>query len=182
MDKKNWKQVDKNFVLALLLTGTLLLLAISISLIYHSASSDLDTLKNNINGKLEQKPIEDVAGYALILEGLGYGMGSIGLFFIKLLFVWFPVLLGCYIFIFALIAKLVFAMSDQRILLYRVLMGFSFSGQIVMLLSNLILVTTGGWLSVIGLISSIGVFFAIFLGIRGTYTKRLMHPKQCGII
>lgn len=174
MGKKHWKQVDKNLIFALILTSALLLLAISANLMCHSASSDLNALKNSMNGKLEQKPIEDVAGYALIFEGLGYGIGSIGLFLIKLLFVWFPFFLGCYIFIFAVIAKLVYAMSDRRILLYRILMGFSFSGQMIMLLSDLLLITAGGWVSAVGLISSIGIFWIIFLGMRGTYTKRLM--------
>lgn len=175
MHKKCWKQVDKNFILALILTSALLLLAVSVSVKSYSASSELAALKSSMNGKLEQKPIEDVAGYALILEGLGYGIGSFGLFLIKILFVWFPFLLGCYIFTFALIAKLVYTTSSQRILLYRILMGFSFSGQIVMLLCNLLLITAGGWLSVIGLAVSIGVLLIIFLGIRGTYTKRLTH-------
>lgn len=173
MHKKCWKQADKNFILALILTSALLLLAVSVSVKSYSASSELDTLKNSMNGKLEQKPVEDIAGYALILEALGYGIGSFGLFLIKLLFVWFPFLLGCYIFSFALFAKLVYKASTQRILLYRILMGFSFSGQIVMLLSVLILITAGGWLSVIGLAGSIGVLLVIFLGMRGTYTKRL---------
>lgn len=177
MNKKNWKQVDKNFIFALILTSVLLLLAVSVSLMCYMASSDLDTLKNSMNGKLSQKPIEDVAGYALILEGLGYGMGSLGLFLIKLLFVWLPFLLGCYIFIFALIAKLVYGMSDRRILIYRILMGMSFSGQMVMLLTSLILTTAGGWLSAIGLVSSVCVFLIIFLGMRGTYTKRLIQGK-----
>lgn len=172
MDKKNWKQADKNFILALILTSVLLLLAVSVNLMCCLAASDLGSLKNSMNGKLGQ-PIEDVAGYALIIEGLGYGIGSIGLFLVKLLFVWFPLLLGCYIFIFALIAKMVYVMSDRRILLYRVLMGFSFSGQILMLLCDVILITVGGWLSVIGLISSVGIFGIIFLGMRGTYTKRI---------
>lgn len=176
MQKKHWKQVDKNFVFAVILTGALFFLAIAVSLLCYCASSELNALKNSMNEKLGQKPIEDVAGYALILEGFGYGIGSIGLFLVKMLFVWFPFLLGCYIFIFALIARLVYALSSQRILLYRILMGFSFSGQIIMLLSNSILVTTGGWLSAAGLISSMVVFWIIFLGMRGTYTKRLSNP------
>lgn len=172
MYKKYWKQVNKNFILALILTSVLLLFTVSVNLMCHSASSDLSTLKNGMTG-LGQKPIEDVAGYALILEGVGYGVGSISLFLVKLLFVWFPLLLGCYIFGFALIARLVYAMSNERILLYRILMGFSFSGQITMLLYDLTLTTLGRWLSIIGMISSIGILGIIFLGIRGTYTKKL---------
>lgn len=172
MYKNHWKQVDKNFILALILTSVLLLLAISINFMCHSASSDLSTLKNGMTG-LAQKPIEDVAGYALILEGVGYGLGSIGLFLVRLFFVWFPLLLGCYIFGFALIARLVYRISDRRILLYRILMGFSFSGQITMLLYDFLLITLGGWLSAIGVISSIGIMEIIFLGMRGTYTKRI---------
>lgn len=178
MHKKCWKQVNKNFILALILASALLLLAVSVSVKSYSASSELETLKNSMNGKLQQKPIEDVAGYALILEGLGYGIGSLSMFFVKLLFVWLPFFLGCYIFSFALFAKLVYKASTQRILLYRILMGFSFSGQIVMLLCNLLLITAGGWLSALGLAVSIGVLLLIFLGIRGTYTKRLMNPRQ----
>lgn len=169
---KKFKQVDKNFILALILTSALLLFAAAVNLIACPVASELETLKNGMNGKLGQ-PIEDVAGYALILEGLGYGIGSISLALVKLFFVWFPLLLGGYIFSFAWIAKLVYAMSNRRIILYRVLMGVSFSGQIVMLLYDLIMITFGGWLFTIGLVSSIGVFFIIFLGIRGTYTKTI---------
>lgn len=172
MYKKYWRQVDKNFILALILTSVLLLLAISINFMCHSASSDLSTLKNGMTG-LGQKPIEDVAGYALILGGVGYGVGSISLFLVKLFFVWFPLLLGCYIFGFALFARLVYAMSDGRIVLYRILMGFSFSGQITMLLYDLTLTALGGWLSIIGIISSIGILGIILLGMRGTYTKKI---------
>lgn len=172
MYKKYWKQVDKNFILALILTSVLLLLAISINFMCHSVSLDLSTLKNGMIG-LRQKPIEDVAGYALILVGVGYGAGSVSLFLVKLFFVWFPLLLGCYIFGFALIAKLVYGISNRRILLYRILMGFSFSGQIIMLLYDFLLITLGGWLSVIGVVSSIGILEIVFLGMRGTYTKRI---------
>lgn len=172
MYKKYWKQVDKNFISALILTSVLLLFAVSINFMCHSAFTDLSTLKNDMIG-LGQKPIEDVVGYALILEGVVYGLGSISLFLVKLFFVYIPLLLGCYIFGFALIARLVYAMSEKRILLYRVLMGFSFSGQITMLLYDFMLTTLGGWLSIIGAISSIGILGAIFLGMRGTYTKRI---------
>lgn len=172
MYKKYRKQVDKNFILALILSSVLLLLAVFVNLMCYHASSDIITLKEGIIG-MGLKPIEDVTGYALILKGMGYGLGSIILFVVKLYFVWLPLLLGCYIFGFALIARLVYAMSDKRVLLYRILMGFSFLGQIIMLLYGLVLITLGGWLSIMGVIVSIGICGIIFLGIRGTYTKKL---------
>lgn len=181
MDKKYCKQADKNFILALILTGALVLLAVSVNIMYYSAASDLDSLRNSMNEKLGQ-PVEDVAGYALIIEGLGYGLGSVGLFLVKLFFVWLPLCLGGYIFIFALIAKLVYVMSDRRILLYRILMGFSFSGQILMLLYDFALIALGGCLSVIGLISGVGIFWIIFLGMRGTYTKRIFKCDRDSFI
>lgn len=171
---KKLKQADKNLILALILTIVMLLLAGTVSFIYQPAMSELETLKSSMDGKLEQ-PVEDVAGYALILEGTGYGIGLIGLFLIRLLLVYIPLFLGCYIFSFALIAKLVFKVSDGRILLYRVLMGFSFLGQIIMLLYGFAMITFGGWLSVIGVAGSIGVFLIIFMGIRGTYTQKLIQ-------
>lgn len=171
---KKLKQADKNFILAMILTIVLLLFAGTVSIIYQPAMSELETLKNSMGGKLEQ-PVEDVAGYALIVEGIGYGIGSIGLFLIRLCLVYIPLFLGCYIFCFALIAKLVFKVSDGRLLLYRVLMGFSFLGQIIMLFYGFAMITFGGWVSVIGVAGSIGVFLIIFLGIRGTYTQKVFQ-------
>ena len=59
------------------------------------------------------------------------------------------------------------------IFMIRILMGFSFSGQILLLLAVFSCVKSGGWLSLIALAISGYIFFAIYQGMRGTYTDRI---------
>lgn len=171
--RKPRSRTDKNFILALILTGVLLLIALSAGILCHAVSTDLDLLKNSMEGKLEQGPLEDIEGYAFMLEGMGYGFGSFSLFIFRLLLVWLPSLLGFHIFVFALAARLVDVKTAKRRLCYRILMGFSFFGQIVVFFCCFLLTAAEGWPRVAGLFGSFGTGLVIFLGMRGTYTGRL---------
>lgn len=145
------KQANKNFILSLTLVAMLLLVVVIGNFIL------------NIVGSEENRRV------LYLLFGLG--------FFIEV-FAWvclllIPFTMAVYIFVFALIARLIYAETPGRIKAYRILMGFSFAGQIVMLLFALWLITSGGVGSVIGLIVSAYIVWAIFVGMRGTYTDRI---------
>lgn len=175
LNRKHWSRTDKNFILVMILTGVLLLIALSAGILCHAMSTDLDLLKNSMEGKLKHGPLGDVEGYAFMLEGMGYGFGSFSLFIFRLLLVWLPSLLGFYVFLFALAARLVNVKTARRRLCYRILMGFSFSGQIVCFFCCFLLIAAEGWPRVAGLLGSFGTGLVIFLGMRGTYTGRLLE-------
>lgn len=89
-----------------------------------------------------------------------------------------PVISVGLIFIFSLIARIVYKDTPKRILAYRILMGFSFVGQISMFFVSWMLLLCGGWGSIVGLLISVYIFWAIFQGIRGTYTQRVTSNKE----
>lgn len=78
-----------------------------------------------------------------------------------------------FVFIFALIARLIYKNTPEKITAYRVLMGFSYAGQIFMLFYSLKGILMGGWGSIISVAISAYIFWAIFMGMRGTYTERI---------
>lgn len=102
-----------------------------------------------------------------------FGLGAIAWVMIWIFMIILPAMLAFYIFIFALIARLIYKETARRIRVYRILMGFSFSGQILLLLAVFSCVKSGEWLSLIALTISGYIFFAIYQGMRGTYTDRI---------
>lgn len=167
------KQVNKNLVWNMAVIG-ILALVIIIGLAYFCiADAGLNVLGNDINQARSAGEIGDVEGYGIIMKGIGYGLGSFGLLLILALFVIFPGIMTIYILTFSLIARLIYANTGGRILAYRILMGFSFSGQIVCLLLSVSMIYSSEQFHVIPLFISMYLVFVIWKGMQGTYTKRL---------
>lgn len=150
------KQVNKNFVLSL----TLIAVSVVVSLM------GLELLDFFNPGEKEF--------LFYILTGLGFVVWGVVIIFMLII----PVISVGLIFIFSLIARIVYKDTPKRILAYRILMGFSFIGQISMFFVSWMLMLCGGWGSVVGLLISAYIFWAIFQGIRGTYTQRVTSNKE----
>lgn len=144
------KQVNKNFILSLTLVAMLLLVVLlGIGFVSSSIFE------------------EENAFYYLF-----FGLGGIVWVVIWIFMIILPAMLAFYIFIFAFIARLIYKETPGRIRAYKTLMAFSFSGQILMLVVAFSCRGSGGLLSLIDLAISGYIFFAIFQGMRGTYTDR----------
>lgn len=166
-------QVNKNFILTLTLVAILLLLIISGVALVEVINSEINGVQSEIESLQEQDEIGDVEGYGIIANGIGYVFGVIGMIGVVMYLIVIPAILALYIFIFALIARLIYKETPGRILAYRILMGFSFSGQIIMLLCCLLCMQSIGWVTLISLVIGVYIFWVLFMGMRGTYTDRI---------
>lgn len=168
------KQVNQNFILTLTLVALLLLVIISGVVLAEAVNSKMDGIQSEIESAQDQDEIGDVEGYGIIANGVGYVFGVIGIIAIVAYLIIIPAILALYIFIFALIARLIYKETSGRILAYRILMGFSFSGQIIMLLCCFLSLRSIGWGSLIGLVIGTYIFWVLLMGMRGTYTNRII--------
>ena len=84
-----------------------------------------------------------------------------------------PSILALLIFVFALVAKKVYEKDETKVGTYRVLMGFSYAGQIIFTWQTLPknLDFSGGGL--IAAAISVYLIWAIFNSMRATYTDRI---------
>lgn len=167
------KQVNKNFILMLTLVAMLLLVIIlGITMVY-VLNSGMNGLQSDISRMRSKDEIGDVEGYGIIVNSIGYGLAGMGKLLILLFLIVIPTALASFIFVFALMARLIYKDTPGRILTYRILMGFSFAGQIMMFLTGLFMLKSGGWGSLISMVVSAYIFWALFMGMRGTYTNRI---------
>lgn len=142
------RQVNKNFILSLTLVALLAAVVVGEVWLLRTLASDE------------------------LFMWMTFGIGILGIALLAVATV-LTAALAFFIFIFALIARLVHKDMPERIRAYRVLMGFSYAGQIVLLVFSLSGILSGGWESVINVAISAYIFWAIFIGMRGTYTERI---------
>ena len=174
-------QRDKNFFFAITIVFILLLV------IFYGIRM-ANTLDHSINGACKvidaarkSDMVTDIEGYAAILSAIGYGIGWVGKIFIWAVWIVLPAILAFFIFIFAWIAWSIYQENPPRILAYRILMGFSYAGQILLLLlgsflcRKLFQIPFGNRYAFCTLLLCIYILVAIILGMRGTYTKRLKN-------
>lgn len=174
------KQINKNFMLTLILVAMLLFLVLLGVVLECALNSGMDGMLSEIERMRSKDEIGDVEGYGIIANGIGYGLGAVGQIFIVIGLIIIPAVWAFYIFIFALIARLIYKETPGKILAYRILMGFSFFGQILMLLCCLSSVISGAGINLMSLGLSVCIFAAIFMGMRGTYTNRLKGDESTG--
>ncbi len=141
-------QVNKNFILSLTLVAILVVMVVGEVWLICGLASD--------------------EGFMWMTFGIGF-LGIVMLVIATVM----TAVLACFIFIFALIAKLIYKNTSEKITAYRVLMGLSYAGQICLLFYSFHGILAGGWGSVISAAISAYIFWAIFMGMRGTYTERL---------
>lgn len=167
------EQINKNFKLSLSIAGILFFSVVLGIIIVCVLNFGIGQMGSNIAELSSRDEIGDVEGYGILIDIIGYGMGALGLVIVWITMIIVPGILGLFIFLFALIAKLIYQKNTTKVLTYRVLMGFSYAGQI---LTAYLCCSSGFSFSVAGcirLLMSIYMIWAICMGIRGTYTNRI---------
>lgn len=120
-----------------------------------------------------------VVGGIWLLRGLGsdeaFIWATFGIGFLAAIMLTIAIVIAAVLafFIFAVIARLIYKDTPERIMTYRILMGFSYAGQILILFCCLQGISEGGWGSVVSVVCSALIFWVIFMGMRGTYTERV---------
>lgn len=124
------KKVNINLWLSLIIILTLFVVAGFCFFLSNKVDSELlETTGNSIESTLQQDEIDDVEGYGVIVQGLGYGFAFVGYVVLLIL----AVIVGVYAIImllFTVVARIVF--SRERLLAYRILMGIVYAMQIIL--------------------------------------------------
>ena len=141
---------------------------------YISVKSADKTL-NKLDSGMEQilswnEEISDVEGYGVIVGKIVQGIGIFGVAVVK--FILFLILLyAMLVLILATIARAIYQKQGNRLLAYRIIMGFVYA--------LLILLTIGLWfvlssgIHILLLLLAVLLTGIIIINIRNTYTKRI---------
>ena len=165
------KKVNINFILSLFIVIALFALAIYCLYLGNKMDTDiLETAGNSMKETMQSGEIDDVEGYGLIIQGLGYGFGFLGYMVLLVM----AVIAGGYGFImllFTVVARIVF--SKERLFTYRILMGIVFAMQI--LLELFIFTTLVSQFAIVWFIAEV-----VFVGITvycaiNTYSSRVLR-------
>lgn len=176
------KQANINLILSMTLVSILVLVSLSGFVMGKSLGAGMDGAQKEIERLSGNGEIGDVEGYGIIAYGVGYGLSSLGMAVVLFFVVLVPAFLAAFIFIFSLLARLVYKNTKGRVIAYRILMGFSFAGQLAMLILSLIGFTSYKMGMVVYVMICAFIIWAIVIGIRGTYSYRLtMDGKEGGI-
>ena len=164
------KIVNQNFVLSMIIVAAMVLVCIFFGFVMSDVGEGMDYLRNDISQTVENGEVGDVEGYAMIIQGIGYGFGA----FANVLLFGVVLLVGFYgflLFIVALIARLVYKSEGKRLVVYRVLMGIEYVLQAglfwvlgEMMISNF---------NLIMLVVILLLLAEIIYGVINTYTKRI---------
>lgn len=164
------KKVNINLILALVLVAGLLMIPIAMGVIVNDLNDSMDVLEEDMSGVYGDGEIDTVEGHGLIMEGAAYGFGVFSS--AMLMIVIFMV--GGYaglLFVFAVMARIIYAGEGGRLLAYRILMGVEYVLQagIVVFLVNMMLEDFDFVFLILTIMIAAGL---IYSGIN-TYTKRI---------
>ena len=164
------KTVNGNFILCMLIVAALVLLCVFFGVATTDMGGEMDSIKSDISETLEDGEVDDVEGYGVIAESIGYGFSA----FASAILLVMILLVGVYafaLFIIALIARLVYKSEGKRLAVYRVLMGIEYLLQAGLILFLGEILVNSRNLTVLVVI--VPLLAAIVYGVRNTYTKRI---------
>lgn len=167
------KKANINLILSMLIV--IALLAVAVFLLFLGEKIDSGVLNptgDSIQSTLKNGPVDDVEGYGVIVQGMGYGFSLLG----YILFVILAVLSGGYallMLLFLIIARIIY--SNEHLLAYRILMGIVYALQIgleVLILTTLVTEFATVWFVIELLLVGITVFCVI-----NTYSPRIIDKE-----
>lgn len=167
------KKLRFNMVSVLMVVMLLMLMAAFTEHELGTAESRLNQLGMDISDMSGAEEIDDVAGYGIILGGIGYGAGWFGIFVVRLIFVYVPVFFAAYLLFFAVMARLLYRVRKAGILLYRLSMGAVYLGILVLLVITIaafFAVSMPGKVFVLAFAA--GLLFVFCRGICNTYGRQ----------
>ncbi len=165
------RKVTINFIFTMLISILALILAVSLCKTASSAESELENVKSDISTSLEDDEIDDVEGYAIIAQGIGYGFGALAYGLLLIV----AVMIGLYggvLLLFSIIARVVYATTPKRLLAYRILMSINFALLIGLVFFLGSMLTTTFSLPVLIIMLLYGSVI-LYCGIN-TYSKRIL--------
>ena len=120
------KKVTINFILSLVFVVALTILTVISASAYSDIRTELKKTSSDISADHDYyDEIEDISGYALLAKNFGVLLGAFGVAILLAV----AIALGLYaflLFLFALIAKLVYRPEGGRLMAYRILMTIEY--------------------------------------------------------
>lgn len=177
MGKIKIKAVNVNFILMMIVVILLALFAFIIWQFVRVSEAELIELKSSMEDTITQGEIGDVEGYGLIVSGIGYGLGSIGIMIVEVFFVIIPLLIAGYTLLMTVIGRIVYAPTKGRLLAYRILMGFDYVGLAALVCIILSFLSTCDSISsfIKILVLALFLLFILCFNIYNTYSKRIKN-------
>ena len=165
------KRENINLLLAMIMVVGVMFMAF---LCFHAGKA-LDSNLAGVSGSFQEATqdgeVEDVEGYALIMQGIGYGFGKLGYLIVMaatVLLTIYAALLG----IFAVAARVAF--NRERLLAYRILMGVEYVLQAIAEIFLLWLMIPGGFTPVCVAMEVLLLGMTIYSAVN-TYSVRMQE-------
>lgn len=164
-----------NFITVAILAVVLVLVAVSVGLDLSEITTGVEKAGSEVAGYVDDGEVDDVEGWGFIFGGAAVGLAGLLLGMAWIVGVLVPALLAVFMFVPALIARLIYRADKGRILAYRILMFFVYlwMGVLAFALGALILELEVTVATVVFLVSFLYTVLVVILGIRNTYTERI---------
>lgn len=169
------KILNFNFVTVAILAAVLILAAVIVGCGLSDVFTGVEKAGSEVYSYIEDGEVDDVEGWGFIFGGAAVGVAALFAGATWFVLVLVPAVLAIFMIIPAIIARLIYRTDKGRILVYRILMFFSYvwMGVLAFFLGTIIF---GGKLTVATFIILVLFLYTIVvtvLGIRNTYTGRI---------
>ena len=173
MKKLLKNNADKILAATLAAAFILIIIAVKTGFTVSFAENAMDGLSTELDSIRSTDEIGDVEGYALIFGGIGYFLGSVGVFFYKVLFVNIPAAMALGTIFFASVSRAVY--KSEQLTAYRILTGISFAGLAVTMILSAVIVFSGAgiFITAAAALLSLYILFLLIFGIRIVYSRRI---------
>lgn len=186
MQQVSQKTANLNLKTAAGFLGVVILLGIILLIILLIGNTSIAEQKANlhksISDTLTQDTIEDVDGYSVIVNGLAYtlfSLSGIAIAFVFIIYIGIPFTSALVLFLFAAVARIVYAKSRVNFLPYRILVILQYLLTIAFSVIFLVIIASINTdiLLLIPVILLITAFFNAFLGILHTFFHKSSPGK-----
>ncbi len=170
------RPVNFNFVSVLTVAAFLVVLLLICLVIYIDGEAELNEIGARIDETRSEAEIDDVEGYGLIVESIGYGLGAFGNALLLGFGVIIPGIISAVIAVFAVTARLIYSDTNKnRLLAYRIVSGIGY----FFMLAFCLMYSTFFLLIDIATAIPAAVFdilvIAVFIiGVKNTYSEKIL--------
>ncbi len=171
------RPVNFNFVSVMSVAAFLVVILLICLAIYIIANTQLNEMRAGLNElRSKEGQIDDVAGYGMIIEGIGYGLGAFGNAMLLGFGVIVPGVISAIIAVFAVTARLIYSDTNKkRLLAYRIVSGFGYFFMLVAcLMYSVLFFPIGIETAIQAVVFDILVIVVFIFGIRNTYSNRIL--------
>ena len=170
------RPVNFNFVSVLAVAAFLVFLLLVCLAIYIGSEAELNEMSARLDEIRSQEEIDDVEGYGLIVESIGYGLGVLGNALLLGLGVIVPGIISAVIAVFAVTARLIYSDTNKnRLLAYRIVSGFGYFFMLAFcLMYSTVFLLIDVATAIPAAIFDILVIAVFIIGIRNTYSEKIL--------